>query len=158
MSNSKILTGALLLVWVSIAASRPVVAAVRGDAAKYVGGTAQLEDNTKGKLNYDDASALIFNSKKGSLKIPYATVESIEYGQKVGRRVGAAIVVSPVLLFSKKRKHYLTVNYKDAGGAEQGVVFEIGKKQVRNALTTLETKSGKKVEFESEEARKHAGY
>ncbi len=156
MSQSRV---SLFAVWsLLLVGAAPAWAAVRGDSAKYIGGTAQIEDNTKGKLNYEDPVALVFNSKKGSLKIPYFTVESIEYGQKVGRRVGAAIAVSPILLFSKKRKHYLTVNYKDAGGAEQGVVFEIGKKQVRNALTTLETRSGKKVEFESEEARKHAGF
>ncbi len=141
-----------------LAATVPSRAAVRGDAAKYVGGTIDLDDNTQGKLNYDDPSDLIFTSKKGALKIAYQSIESMEYGQKVGRRVGAAVVVSPLFLFSKKRKHFLTMNYTDSDGNQQGVVFEIGKKQVRNALTTLETRSGKAVEFESEEAKKHAGY
>lgn len=78
-----------------------------------------------------------FKSRKSNFSIPFAKVTSLEYGQKAGRRVGAALVVSPVLLLSKKRKHFLTITFEDAAGAKQGVVIEIGKDHVRSIATTF---------------------
>lgn len=124
----------------------------------YVGGTiASLPDRTNGNLDRSEQDAAIFRSKKGSFSIQYSKVTSLEYGQKAGRRVGVALVVNPLFLFSKKRKHFLTVGFSDDAGNPQGVVLEIGKKYVRAVLNTFETKSGHQVEYESEEARKHAG-
>lgn len=68
-----------------------------------------------------------------------------------------AILISPAglfLLFSKKRKHYLTVGYKDGDGKEQVAVFELGKDIVRTTLAVVETRSGKKIEYQDEEAKK----
>jgi len=137
----------------------PLPAAVRGDEALYVGGTIShlIPDKTEGKFDTSGETAAVFRSKKGEVTIPYRQILTLEYGQKAGRRVGAAIVVSPVLLFSKKRKHYLTVGFNDDHGKQQGAVFELSKGSVRSVLTILETRSGKSIEYESEEARKHAG-
>jgi hypothetical protein len=124
----------------------------------YVGGTlTDIPKRTEGKLLLDAGNEATFASRKGSFKIPYANISSLEYGQKAGRRVGAAVVVTPLFLLSKKRKHFLTVGFTDSEGQSHGAVLEIGKKHVRNIINTLETRSGKQVEYESEEARKHAG-
>jgi hypothetical protein len=131
--------------------------AVDSDGASYVGGTAGVTEKTEGKFQTTGANEARFVYKGGEIAIPYKSISSIEYGQKAGRRVGVAIMVSPVALLSKKRKHYLTVGYLDEKGAKQGVVFELGKDVVRSTLVTLETRSGKKVEYESEEAKKHVG-
>lgn len=130
-------------------------AAVRGDEVMYIGGTAKVPEKTEGLLDLSKDGLAVFNSKKGSIEIPCAKIESIEYGQKVGRRVGAAVAVSPVLLLSKKRKHFLTLTYVDTAGAKQSAVFELAKGSVHPVIGTLETRSGKKVEFESEEAKKN---
>ena len=100
---------------------------------------------------------LKFTSKKGSFVIPYSQVTSVEYRQKAGRRVAVAVLVSPVALFSKKRKHYLTLGWNDDTGKKQGAVVELGKELVRTTLVMFEARTGKKVEYESEEARKNAG-
>jgi hypothetical protein len=87
-------------------------------------------------------------------------VIDLEYGQKAGRRVGLSVglaVVNPVALaglFSKKRKHYLTIGYVGEAGKEQVAVFELGKDIVRTTLAIVETRSGKKIEYQDEEARK----
>lgn len=133
-------------------------AAVRGDEAMYVGGTiASIPEKTEGRLDVSKDRAAEFTCKKGSFSIPYDKINSLEYGQKAGRRVGVALAVSPVMLLSKKRKHYLTVSFVDAAGAKQGAVLEIGKDRIRSVATALESKSGKKIEFESDEAKKHFG-
>ncbi|MEX2261320.1 MAG: hypothetical protein WD696_05180 [Bryobacteraceae bacterium] len=134
------------------------LAAVRGDEALYVGGTVTaIPEGTKGRLNLPEGDAAGFDSKKEQFSIPYASIESIEYGQKVGRRVGAAVAISPVLLFSKKRKHYVTIGYRDRDGNRQGAVFELSKGAVRRVIFALESRSGKTVDLESEDARKHLG-
>jgi hypothetical protein len=142
-----------------------VAAAVRGKAARYVGGTVSIyKEAIDGTWELAEKAA-VFTAEKngGTLSIPYDKIESLEFGQKVGRRLGAAtagaIIVSPVfllLLFSKKRKHFVSITFVDEEDKKQGAVFELAKGIVKQSLSTLESKSGKKVEYESEEARKHA--
>jgi hypothetical protein len=57
-------------------------------------------------------------------------------------------------LFSKKRKHFLTIGYKDENDKQQAVVLELGKDVVRTTLATLEARSGRKIEYQDDEARK----
>jgi hypothetical protein len=122
----------------------------------YVGGTlTAISEKTEGKLDLSSDSALVFTAKAGKITVPYKGLTSIEYGQKAGRRVGVALAVSPVALFSKKRKHYLSIAFSDEQGNKQGAVFEVAKGMIHSVVTNLETRSGKKVEFESEEAKKH---
>jgi hypothetical protein len=132
--------------------------AVDGDKAEYVGGTLTVPEKTEGKFDTKDAESARFTLANGqSTLIPYKSITSLEYGQKAGRRVGVAVMVSPLALFSKKRKHYLTIGYKDEAGKDQGAVFELGKNVVRPTLVALEARSGKQVEYESDEAKKHVG-
>lgn len=131
------------------------VSAVGGNKAAYVGGTiTTVKEKAEGPIDTRDETTLTFSSKDGSLTIPYSAIESLEYGQKAGRRIGVAIMVSPLALFSKKRNHFLTISFKDANGKEQAAVFELGKDIVRTALTVIETRSGKKIEYQDDEARK----
>jgi len=124
----------------------------------YVGGTiAAVPEKTEGKLDLSSENEATFTSKKGTFAFAYSRISSLEYGQKAGRRIGAAVVVSPLFLFSKKRKHFLTVGFSDDAGKQQGAVLEIGKNQVRSVLNRLESRSGKQVEYESAEAKKHVG-
>ena len=91
----------------------------------------------------------------------YNDIIDVEYGQKAGSRVGAAIataiLISPVglfLLFSKKRRHFVTIGYKDTDGKDQVAVFELGKDVIRTSLAIIETRSGKQIEYQDDEARK----
>jgi len=122
----------------------------------YVGGTySELPDKTKGHLDLSAAETAIFQSKKGTFEIPYKSIKSVEYGQKAGRRVGVALAVSPLALFSKKRKHYVSIAFTDKAGNAQGIVLEVGKGRVHSLVATFEQRSGRAVEFESEDAKKH---
>jgi hypothetical protein len=132
--------------------------AVGGKKAEYIGGTISgLAEKTEGTLDTSTEAVLRFLPDKRSvteLSIPYAQITSIEYGQKAGRRVAVALLVSPLALFSKKRKHFLTVSYNDAGGKEQAAVLELGKDIIRTTLTIVQTRSGKEIEYQDDEARK----
>ena len=59
-----------------------------------------------------------------------------------------------VTLFSKKRKHYLTIGFKDDADKDQVAVLELGKDMVRTTLAIIQTRSGKQVEYQDEEAKK----
>lgn len=138
-----------------------LVAGIGGNKALYVGGTvAGLAEKTEGKLNTTNETSLTFTPDKKGLtpaSIPYKSITELEYGQKAGRRVGVAIMVSPLALFSKKRNHFLTISYTDAAGKEQAGVFELGKDIIRTTLKILETRSGKELKFQDDEARKSIG-
>ena len=129
--------------------------AVGGSDTEYVGGTVNtIKEGTDGKSSAKDEKVFEFDYKKGKLTIPYDRINDLEYGQKAGRRVGLAIVVSPFLLLSHKRKHFLTVGYLDENDKQQAAVFELGKNVVRVTLSTLEARTGKKIDYQDEEARK----
>lgn len=129
-------------------------ARVKGDQSAYVGGTVRsLEAPTVGWISTSDEKVFIFESND-KFSIPYDRVNSLEYGQKAGRRLGLAILVTPLALFSKKRKHYLTIGYLDETDKQQAAVFELGKNIVRVTLASLQARTGRKVEYQDEEARK----
>ena len=129
-------------------------AGLGSDKAMYVGGTLnQIKENSEGKVSATNPSVFTFTSKQGSVSIPFDHVNDLEYGQKAGRRLGLAIVVNPLLFFSKKRRHFLTVGYQDGDGKQQAAVFELGKDVVRVTLATLEARTGRKIEYEDEDAR-----
>ena len=144
------------------------IASVGSKEAAYFGGTvtafAGAKDPVEGHIDTANENVLAFSATDKpfagqAFSIPYASVTDIEYGQKAGGRVGAAIGYSFLLgpvglltLLSKKRHHYLTVGYQGADGTDQVVVFEIGKDIIRTTLAIVETRSGKKVVYQGNDA------
>jgi hypothetical protein len=136
--------------------------AVDSKKAAYMGGTwVQFTQGIEGKLDVsDEGRARFVPSKKGLQpgEIVYAKVTSLEYGQKTGRRIGLTVLTGAwPLLLSKKRKHYLTIGFAGDDGKSQAVVLELGKDITRGMLITFETRTGKKIEYETEDARKNVG-
>lgn len=135
-----------------------LVEAVDGKKAMYVGGTrTDIKEAAEGKFDVSDTVDMAFTPDKTKVRhtIKYADVTELEYGQKAGRRVAVGLLVSPLALFSKKRRHYLTINFKDqATGTDQAVVFELGKEIVRTTLAIIEARTGKQIQYQDDEARK----
>jgi hypothetical protein len=128
--------------------------AASGIAVEFVGGTLPEIAKSSARLDISSHQALVFHAGKSDLSIPYAKINIIEYGQNVSRRYAAAVLVSPLLLLSKSRKHFVTIEYVDAGGRQQAVVFRAGKRDIRGLLAALEARTGRRVEFQDDEARK----
>ena len=79
----------------------------------YVGGTVtSIKEGDEGTSSTRDEKVFEFDYKDGKLTIPYERINDLEYGQKAGRRLGLAIAINPLLFFSKKRKHFLTVGFQ----------------------------------------------
>ena len=130
-------------------------AGLGSDKTMYVGGTLNtIKEGTQGVSSAKDEKVFTFQYSGNKLEIPYDQIDGLEYGQKAGRRVGVAIAVTWVALFSKKRKHFLTISWKDYQDKQQAAVFELGKGVVRTMLATMEARTGKKIEYQDDEARK----
>jgi len=132
-----------------------IFAASPGGKAEYVGGTRpDIPEGCAGKIQAIDAQYFVFYSGKASLRVPYEKISMLEYGQKVDRRIGMAVVVSPLFMLSKKRAHFLTVSYTDEDGRGQALVFRVDKNAVRSILVSLEARTGLKVQYQDDEARR----
>jgi hypothetical protein len=132
----------------------PRLWAVGAGDAVYRGGSLEAPSPpVSGRISAQGEQALLFRYDGGELRIPYESVNLLEYGQKAGRRLGLAIAVSPLFLLSKRHRHYLTIGFIDERDQQQAAVFELGKKVVRSTLAGLEARTGRQVEFENEEAR-----
>lgn len=126
-----------------------------GGRAEYAGGTiSQIPGGCSGTVQASDDQYFVFYSKKARWRVPYERINLLEYGQKVDRRYMAAVLVSPLFLFSKKREHFLTVGYTDDEGRQQAMIFRVEKSGIRVILASLEARTGRKIEFQDDEARK----
>jgi hypothetical protein len=148
-----------------------VITYIPTESAQYVGGTVTtIPQQAVGDLVTADENMLSFTWQKGGQsaggewRIPYKRVTYLGYGQQAGRRVGiaaaltpASVVAAPVfvpVMWSKKRRHYLTLAFRDDQDKPQTVIFMVGKKSIRVLPKILEVRTGIKLQYEDEEARK----
>jgi hypothetical protein len=157
------------LVLLALATESTGIASVGSRQAAYVGGTVAalgpFTERVEGYLRTTDDVAVVFKAVEPAaptlaVSIPYAQITGIRYGQKAGRRIGTTIGVTAVTgpvglltLFSKKRQHFVTLEYAAADGTAQVAVFEIGKDTIRPTLIALATRTGKQVVFLDNNAR-----
>lgn len=121
---------------------------------EYVGGTASIESGSSGSIEVGDQHYFAFYTKKTQVRVPYSNIDLLEYGQKVDRRLLMAIVISPMFLLSKKRKHFLSVGFVDEEGNHQALIFRVDKNDIRATLVSLEARTGLRIQYQDEEARK----
>ena len=126
-----------------------------GDRVRYKGGTVTgVAAGSAARIVLLQEDVLRFETKERSVRIPWKDITTLEYGQRVSRRYMEAVLISPVFLAAKRRTHYLTIGYVDAESRQQAMVLEVGKDSIRPLLVSLEAKSGKRIEFQDDEARK----
>jgi len=100
---------------------------------------------------------MLFVTHLLTLHVSYDQVTTLEYGQHVGQRFVEAVLISPLFLLSKSRKHFLSVFYIDPNGRQQALVMQVDKSDVRAMLPELEAKTGRRVEYTDDEARRGRG-
>jgi len=92
------------------------------------------------------------DEKKGAEKvtyasIPYTHITKIVYERSAHRRYKSGLFVTPWLLFSKGKKHWLTVEFKDVAQFPQGFVYvRLDKENYRRVLSALEAGTGLEIE------------
>src|ERR1700722_9700794 len=144
----------LIVIWGGLLAAMTLSASPSA-RVHYVGGTiSQLPPKASGTLHVGDQECFTFQAAGSTVKVPYRDVNMLEYGQRVSRRYIEAILISPVFLLAKRRAYFLTVGYTDADGKQQAMIFQVSGKEIRPVLVSLEARSGRKVEYQDDEARK----
>jgi hypothetical protein len=126
-----------------------------GNRVLYVGGTvAGVPSHSSADIDVRDEGALSLHLRDKAISVAWSDVSNIEYGLHVDRRYLEAILISPLFLIAKKRSHFLTIDYRDGDGHQQAVVLEVSKGDIRQLLVSLEARTGRRVEYQDEEARK----
>jgi hypothetical protein len=139
------------LIAVSLALTPALAAQGR---AQYLGGTSsQLSTGVSGRIELSDEDYFAFYSGKAQVRIPYDHINLLEYGQTVNQRL-AMLGALTIGLLTKSRKHFLTLGYTGDDGKQQALVFRVDKAGIRATLVGLEARTGVKVVYQDEEARK----
>lgn len=133
----------------------PLAAVEPGLKAQFVGGTVSgITAKTSFRLDVTGADTLLLRWGGTDLRIAFQKINTVEYGQNVSRRIAEAVLISPLLLLSKSRKHFVTIGYLDEQGKQQALVFRVEKGDIRSVLASLEARTGRRIEYQDNEARK----
>lgn len=119
-----------------------------------VEGQRQNANPIKGKIVFDKEKKLMeFQDEKSQpvVTIPYEKIRSMLYEKTAKPRYAEAILLSPFFLFTKTKKHFLTIQYTDDAGNGKFSVFHMDKSNARDIANTAEAETGKKVEFSEEQ-------
>ena len=65
-----------------------------------------------------------------------------------------AVVINPLFLLAKSRRHFLPIGFRDSDNRQQAMGFRIDKNKVRSVLVSLEARTGLRVLYQDDEARK----
>ncbi len=114
-------------------------------------GAAQEGDRGRLVVGADKISFVKSDKQRnGYFWFPSNSVTEIFYSRVSGRRIGAAILVSPLLLLTKGRKHYMTLTFDDGADNVGAVEFKLHKSNYRGALRSVEQVTGKIMAYDQE--------
>jgi len=124
----------------------PAIADTKGRLSYYRAGSASgLKTDVEGTFSFVDAEAVTFSTEGAALRIAYAAIESVAFGESNKRPVWTA--KGGFLFQRKRRKQYLTILYVQ-DGQPQDAVFELSQQQSERILQTLEEKTGKPIAYD----------
>ncbi len=139
----------LALVTLLLLAAGLVWAQNHTDAMYLKGRVKELPRKKLGKLDVSDAEVLQFTWQKGTWKVPFAHIKTVYVS--LSRRTALVELGIPAV---RKRKLLLSLNLTDEQGRNRNCVFFLPRGSTREFIRELETKSGRRVIYESAEARK----
>jgi hypothetical protein len=139
------------------AASAAVADVIKFDHAEYLKpkteGQAKDEEPVKGTLAFDKDKRMVeFVDQGGApvVRIPYDKVKSMLYERTSKPRYAEAVLLSPFFLFTHTKKHFLTIQYTDAGGQGKFAMIHMDKSNARDIVATAEAETGVKVDRSEE--------
>lgn len=147
--------------------------AVGRKKATYVGGTIeslnQRNKASEGELDLNSQQELLFKVEGQTITVAYDRISALEYQNTakvrtaaisgaIGATYGTLVLASmatvfllPVALMAipfakkKRKRHFLTIAYKDTDDRPQAMVLELGKNIEREARAVISARSGKEV-------------
>lgn len=85
------------------------------------------------------------STKFQDLRIDGRKIQGISGGEYSRRRVFEAVLLTPWLLFSKKKRDTFGIEYKNSFGQNESILIQVHKKYGLGMKSLLESSSGKKV-------------
>ena len=110
-------------------------------------------DPVKGVLSFDrETKTMLFVDEKGTtlVSVPYDKIKHLLYEKTSRPRYAEAILISPLFLFSKTKKHFLTIQYTNPAGDGQFVMIHMDKSNARDIVAEAEAQTGQKVDTSEE--------
>ncbi len=117
---------------------------------RYRGGTVETKvkpDDWGNKLAISSEQILLALKDGQKIEIAPKQVTKISYGKDDARDAKRMVSIT-AYLFTKKRRHYITVEYLSPEGKPGAMVLQAKGDAYRTILTTLKTITGKEVETE----------
>ncbi len=161
MTRYKTLTASLLLVGVAFGSMLATTHATQTAADSIVfrkvdffetEGDKEKKRDARIELDPNSKIITLADEKRGIDKatyavIPYDKVTKIIYERSAHRRYDAGLIVNPFLLFSKGKKHWLTIEFQDVADFPQGYVYtRLDKDNYRRILSALSAGMGIEIE------------
>ena len=116
-------------------------------------GQKKSSEPVKGHVIFDREQRVIeFPDSKSQMivTIPYDKIKSLLYEKTSRPRYTEAILISPFFLFSKTKKHFLTIQYTDPAGAGAFCMIHMDKSNASDIVNTAQAETGKSVERNEE--------
>jgi hypothetical protein len=106
----------------------------------------------EGVLVSDTGSRLVRFDTGGRMafEVSYDRIKSIHYEKASKPRYAAGLLLAWPLLFTKSKKHYLTIQYVDQAGQGKFEIVRLDKRNFTMALATLEADTGIKIDRSEE--------
>ena len=146
----KALCAALCLVFVPAAIGS--AAEIKFDKVDYmppkIEGQKKSAQPVKGHVIFDKEKKIVeFQDTKGQIivTIPYDKIKSLLYEKTSRPRYAEAILVSPFFLFSKTKRHFLSIQYADANEAGAFCMLHMDKSNAIDIVNTAEAETGKHI-------------
>jgi len=112
-------------------------------------GQKKSAEPVKGHVIFDKEKKVIeFQDSKAQMivTVPYDKIKSLLYEKTSRPRYTEAILISPFFLFSKTKKHFLTIQYTDPAGAGAFCMIHMDKSNASDIVNTAQAETGKTVE------------
>jgi hypothetical protein len=88
-----------------------------------------------GRLNFDSKTqTILFDSKKVRLELQGSSITSALYERTSRPRYVSGLLLAWPLLFTKSKKHFLTIQYKSDSGEGKYAIFHLDKGNYREIL------------------------
>jgi len=127
------------------------------DAAYYQGRVEELPQKKPGKLDASDAEILQFTWEKGNWKVLYSEVKTVYVALSRRSVLGEVFGLEGAAIgAARKRKLLLSLSLSDRPATTRNCVFYLPRGATREFMRALMAKTGRRVVYESEEARKGA--
>lgn len=138
----------------------PLFAVSKHEAAYVSGTTTGILKDASGTLSTQDRAALLFHWESdkgfGDWTLPYDKITRVTYSQQ-GRGRGSSVALGVSTLgvgnvLSRQKRHFVTFSFVDQQGQRQNATFEVGKDVIRDLLSSIEKRTGKKVHSDDEDS------